>query len=59
MATVEVSPETFSMVHFEAPVIVGIAERLADEVGIGADETIRIEVDEGSALGRSRLASTE
>ena len=57
MATIEVSPESFSMVNFDAEVIRGIGERLSDEVGLGADELVRIEIDEASSLGRARLES--
>ena len=59
MATVTVSPETFSMVSFEGDRIAALAERLAGEIGLPDDVEIRIEVDETSPLGRTTLDSVD
>jgi hypothetical protein len=56
--TVEVRPETFTMVSFDAEELAAIADRLLDEIGLtGTDVTI--EVDETSPLGRARVTSAE
>ena len=47
------------MVNFDSDVIRGIGERIADEIGFNDDEVVRIEVDEGSPLGRARLSSAD
>jgi hypothetical protein len=59
LAKVSVSPETFSMVDFDAADIRSIVERLADEIGFAADQTIDVQVDETVPLGGVRIASTE
>jgi len=46
MARVQVVPETFTLVHFEAGVIAGLAEELAAKAGVPDDVDVRIEVDE-------------
>ena len=54
---VTVTPETFTMVSFDAAEIAAVAERLARQIGI--DRDIRIEVDETTPLGRARVQSTD
>ena len=46
MARVQVTPETFTLVQFDAGVIAGIAEELAAKAGVPDDVDVRIEVDE-------------
>ena len=46
MARVELIPEQFALVQYDAGVIAGIAEELAAKVGIPDDSPVRIEVDE-------------
>ena len=46
MARVEVTPEQFTLVQYDAAVIAGLAEELATEVGLPDDVPIHIEVDE-------------
>jgi len=43
---VEVRPATFSMVFFEATEIEAIVERLVAEIGLPADLSVAIEVDD-------------
>ncbi len=46
MARVEVTPEQFTLVEYDAGVIGGLAEELATKVGLPDDTSIRIEIDE-------------
>jgi hypothetical protein len=46
VARVEVTPEQFTLVEYDASVIAGLAEELAGAVGIPDDVPIRIEIDE-------------
>jgi len=46
VARVEVTPEQFTLVEYDAGVIAGLAEELAAKVGIPDDVPIRIEIDE-------------
>jgi hypothetical protein len=46
VARVEVRPETFTLVEYDAGVIAGFAEEIATAVGIPDDVPIRIEIDE-------------
>lgn len=57
MGKVTVSPEQFTLVLFEADRITAAGQDIASRVGI--DEDIHIEVDEPSALGRSRVQSVD
>jgi hypothetical protein len=56
---VEVRPETFSMVFFDAAEIRAIVEKLAAEVGLPADLAITVEIDETTPMGRSLLQSVD
>jgi hypothetical protein len=46
VARVEVTPEQFTLVEYDAGVIAGIAEELAAKVGLPDDLPVRIEIDE-------------
>jgi hypothetical protein len=46
VARVEITPEQFELVEYDAGVIAGLAEELAAKVGIPDDVPIRIEIDE-------------
>jgi hypothetical protein len=46
VARVEVTPERFTLVRYDAGVIAGLAEELAAKAGIPDDAPVRIEVDE-------------
>jgi hypothetical protein len=46
MARVQVTPESFEYVHYDAGVIAGLAEELAAKAGVADDVDIRIEIDE-------------
>jgi hypothetical protein len=54
---VTIEPEQFTLVLFEPEVIIRAAEAIAAKVGIDAD--VHIEIDEPSALGRSRVKSAD
>ena len=56
---VEVHPEEFSLVQFDAGEIRALVERLAGEIGLPADLAIRVEIDETTPLGNARLASLD
>lgn len=56
MVAVSVSPDSFTMVFFDAAVIGEVATEVAERLGFD-DDTLAIEVDEASPLGRSRVAS--
>jgi hypothetical protein len=59
VAKVLVTPETFSFVKFDAGRVAELTGKVADKVGIRADTEIRVEIDEASPLGRTRLASLD
>jgi hypothetical protein len=46
VARIEVIPEQFTLVEYDAGVIAGLAEELAAKVGIPDDVPVRIEIDE-------------
>lgn len=52
MARVTVEPQTYEMVRFDADVIRGWAEEVADRVGLPADAAVHIVIDEASPLAR-------
>lgn len=56
---VEIRPETFSLVFFDAAEIRAIVESLVAEVGLPTDATVTIEVDETTPLGRAQVASVD
>ena len=51
MARVQVQPETFALVEFDAAQIAAAAAEVADAVGIGADVVVTVEVDEAVMVG--------
>ncbi len=59
MAKVTVSPETFSFVLFDAGQIAELVGDLADRIGLPSDLEVRIEVEERSPLGRTRVTSLD
>jgi hypothetical protein len=59
VAKVVVTPEEFSYVKFDAGRITELTAKIADKVGLPADAEIRVEIDEGSPLGRTRLVSLD
>lgn len=59
MAKVVVTPEQFAFVSFDAGRIAELTGAIADKIGLPADAEIRIEIDESSPLGRTRLASLD
>ncbi len=54
---VEVRPDTFSMVFFDAAEVQGIVEKLVADVGLPADLSVTIDIDETTPMGRARVAS--
>lgn len=56
---VTVTPQEFSMVHFDAARIAELAEHIAAAAGFEADVAIRIEIDERTPLGRTLLSSLD
>jgi hypothetical protein len=59
MARVVVTPETFSFVDFDAARIAALVAEVAERVGLPADAEVRVEVDETTPLGRTKLVSLE
>lgn len=59
MARVVVTPDSFSYVRFDAARIAALVSEVADRVGLPADVEVRVEVDERTPLGRTRLASLD
>ncbi|GAC1538654.1 MAG: hypothetical protein NVS3B12_24050 [Acidimicrobiales bacterium] len=59
MAVVSVAPEVFEVVSFDAGEIASVADQVATEVGLPADEVIRIVVDEQSMLSQATLVSVD
>lgn len=56
---VDVRPEVFSMVFFDAAEIRALTEQLAAEIGLPADLPITVDVDESTPLGRSLVQSAD
>ncbi|MDQ1445991.1 MAG: hypothetical protein QOI20_2455 [Acidimicrobiaceae bacterium] len=59
MAVITVTPQQFTMVHFDAARIAELASDVADRVGLPADLAVTVEVDEKVPLGRTRIASLD
>ena len=57
--TVSVTPETFSLVSYDANEIASIIEELVDKIGLPSDLDVRLEVDESTPLGRAAVASID
>ena len=58
MATVDVTPQEFTLVGFDAARIAVLAGDVADRAGFGS-ATIEIDIDETTPLGRSRVESED
>lgn len=56
---VSVTPETFTLVSFDAGEIAAIGERLLGDVGLPAGTALHIEVDETTPLGRATVTSLD
>jgi hypothetical protein len=56
---VEVRPEEFSMVFFDAAEIRAIVERLVAEIGLPADLSVVIDIDETTPMGRAHVTSID
>jgi hypothetical protein len=56
---VEVRPDTFSMVSFDATEIRAIVEKLITEIGLPDDLPVTIDVDETTPMGRALVASID
>ena len=56
---VEIRPDTFAMVFFDAAEIRAIVEKLVREIGLPGDANVTIEVDETTPLGRAVVVSAE
>jgi hypothetical protein len=56
---VELHPEEFTMVFFDPAQVRGIVEQLVSEIGLPADLTVRLEVDESTPLGNARVTSID
>lgn len=56
---VTVTPETFTLVGFDAAEIAALTEELLGKVGIDADSEVRIEVNERSPLGWAVITSLD
>lgn len=57
--SVEVRPESFSMVSFDAAEIRAIVEALVAEIGLPADTRVTVEVDETTPMGRAQVESID
>ena len=55
---VEIRPETFSLVHFDATEIRAIVEQLVEVIGLPA-ASVTIEVDETTLLAHAQVTSTD
>jgi hypothetical protein len=59
VAKVDVTPQEFVMVTFDAARIAELAAEVADKVGLPADTVLQIEVDEQEPLGRTTVLSID
>ncbi|HEY7042791.1 MAG TPA: hypothetical protein VH419_03890 [Nocardioidaceae bacterium] len=55
--SVTVTPETFSLVKFDAGEIKSVVEELLPAIGFPADVEVHIEVDESTPLGQAKVTS--
>lgn len=56
--TVTVTPESFTMVSYDAGEIAGIVQKLLDQIDL-SDVDVEIKVDETSPLGRAQVVSQD
>jgi hypothetical protein len=59
LAKVVVTPQEFHYVKFDAARVAELTGKIADKVGFPADTEVRIEIDESSPLGRTKLTSID
>jgi hypothetical protein len=59
VAKVDVTPQEFVMVKFDASRIADLAAEVADKVGLPGDTVLQIEVDEQEPLGRTTVQSID
>jgi hypothetical protein len=59
VAKIVVTPETFTLVFYDADRIAALAGDIADRIGLPADAEVRVEVDERMPLGRVRVTSLQ
>ena len=59
MAKVVVTPAAFTMVTFDHDRIVELASEVAEKVGLPADLEVRVEIDETTPLGRTKVTSLD
>lgn len=57
--TVSVTPETFTLVSYDAAEIAGIVDELIAAIGLPSDLDVKLEVDESTPLGRATVASID
>jgi hypothetical protein len=57
--TVKVSPETFTLVTYDASEIASIVDELIEKIGLPSGLDVSVEVDESTPLGRATVASIE
>ncbi|MEY2420959.1 MAG: hypothetical protein QOI95_1026 [Acidimicrobiaceae bacterium] len=57
--TVSVSPETFTLVSYDAAEIASIIDDLVAAIGLPSELDVRLEVDESTPLGRASVASID
>jgi hypothetical protein len=57
--TVTVTPESFAMVKFDHDRIVELVSEVAGKVGLPADAEIKVEIDETTPLGRTKIVSVD
>ncbi|NCG40048.1 MAG: hypothetical protein GWP30_03555 [Actinobacteria bacterium] len=58
MTEIQIEPNSFEMVFFDAEKIVNLASEVAEKLGLG-NEQIKLRIDETSSMGRSRVESYE
>lgn len=56
---VTVTPETFTMVQFDAGAIAAVTRKLVKQIGIPSRTAVLVDVDERVPLGRCELASVD
>ena len=59
MAAVRVTPESFTLVHYDNAEIAAITARVADAIGFGDQVEIVVDVIEASPLGRVSVSSLD
>ena len=59
MATVEVEPQEFHYVSYDAGHIAEVVGKVADQIGLGADTVVKVVIDEKTPLTRSRTESLD